>query len=558
VRSTEVTPPWEPKAVASRLLWLPAMGTTRVLSGVLLALTLAGCEGFSMLNALPTRPPQTPADQTLLPDEPSCEGIAPTVPYSPLRRLSRAEYGFTLDDVLGSALPETSGFVPDEKVGGYASNAVSSITALQLEDYLAAAEEVATRTAARLSNGGLGCDLAQETCVLPYLRAVTRRLYRRPASPEALNRLADLYRSGRSQWGAQVGLSLALQAAASSPYFLYHLEPAALKEQVEALDAYSVASRLSYFLWQSAPDDTLLDAAEAGALSTPAQVEAQARRLLADVRADRTLRSFHEQWLELESLLDAPKDPARFPSYGDAMRASMFAETHAFAVDVFRTQGGSMAALLTGSTGFIDAPLAELYGISAPAGSGVVATALPAERAGVLTQGAFLASHAHAAETSWVLRGKFVREQLLCGQIPPPPPAVDMSTPNDPNRLTNPSCSGCHRLMDPIGLGFEAFDAIGRYRGGPASGEVQGGPADLNGSFEGVVALSARAAQSLTVHSCLTRQWFRYATGREETALDRCSLASAQGAMTRKGGDLRELLVALARSDALLYRLATP
>ena len=184
------------------------------------------------------------------------------------------------------------------------------------------------------------------------------------------------------------------------------------------------------------------------------------------------------------------------------------------------------------------------------------------QRAGLLTQGSFLASRAHAADTSWVLRGKFIREKLLCQTIPAPPPNVDQQSANDPNRLTNPECASCHIMMDPVGLGFENYGPIGEWRAELVDGtpiDAQGELLDPNGegglgAFSSPVELAVKLAGDEEVLSCFTTQWFRYASRRFEGEHDACALEKTHEQFAKSGYDIKELLVAITKSDVFRYR----
>jgi hypothetical protein len=491
-----------------------------------------------------------------------CAEAGPNVGETPLRRLTRAEYQNTIRDLLRIDTDVASGFVPDEIVGGFASNSVTGMSKLQVEDYLAASETLVAEALAAHQAEWLPCDVAETDCVRPFLQDIGKRAFRRPLSPELEQSLVGLYESSRETWGGQKGLELALMAIVNSPHFLYHLEielPAAGAEVIP-LDSYELASRLSYFLWHTMPDDQLLAAAEAGSLSTPEGLAAEARRMLDDERARAALDVFHSQWLELDMLDELVKDPELFPEYSEQLAHAMREETLSFTRDIVES-GGSADTLLTATHGFVDAELAALYGVEAPA-SGMSRVELdPATRSGLLTQAAFLATRSHAAEPSWVLRGKFVREKLLCETLPPPPPNVDQKQANDPNRLEDPNCKSCHLQMDPIGYGFDRYDAIGRYRetddsGNPISdqGEVNGN--DVVGTFQGAVELSKELAGVDRVKECLAKQWFRYATRRADTDDDACSIDHAYSDFAAHGFDVRELLVAITTSDAFRHRRA--
>ena len=486
------------------------------------------------------------------------------VAESPLRRLTRREYNNAVRDLLGDDSRPADDLVPDESISGFASNSVAPVTKLQVEDYVTVAESLAAKAVADNLPALITCDLSDESCVAEFVARFGRRAFRRPVDAALADGLLDIYRTGASSWGATKGFELLLQTMLASPHFLYHVElPAEGAEQVAPVDGYALAARLAFFFWQSVPDDELLDAAEAGELDSAEGVASQARRLIEDQRSTQMVESFFGQWLMMgmsqsfDDIDEQLKDPTLFPEWGPELGAAMRRETMAFAEHVVR-DGESLETLLTASYTFGDAEVAALYGAQ-PAADGFGRIELdPGERAGLLTHASLLAARAHASENSWVHRGKFVREALLCDPIPPPPPGVNMNTANDPNRLTNPECMGCHRRMDPIGLGFEQYDAIGAFDdGASASGElIDAG--DLSGTFASPVDLASRLAASDVVRRCLAKYVFRFAAHRAETEQDACSLETADAAFVESGTTLSELFVSIGQSDAFRYRRTTP
>jgi hypothetical protein len=336
------------------------------------------------------------------------------------------------------------------------------------------------------------------------------------------------------------------------------------------LDAYELATRLSFSLWGTGPDDALLDAAERGELTTKEQVRERARAMLTDPRARDAVAHFFEQWSGVERLSVVTKSAAAFPAFSSDVKLAMAAELPAFVEHVVWEGDASLRALLTSPVAYVNAALAPLYGVSAPATPGFVSLPQAQRRSGLLTQAGFLSVQGHPDQTSPVLRGKFVRAMLLCQPPPPPPPDVDISLPSLAEGATarerlashlavGTSCNGCHSLMDPIGLAFESYDAIGRYRerDGNAvldtSGEVTGvNDAALGGKFADVRELAEKLADSQTVRACLGKQWFRFSSGRSEVEVDACSLDALTTAFAT--GDVRELIVASTQTDTFWFR----
>ncbi len=499
-------------------------------------------------------------------DGPAASCDTPSVAATPLRRLTRFEYDNTVRDLLGdSSRPATESFSPDELSGGYAANGVAPVSATVLDQYAAAAETLAATFVGADGQGEAGidawvdCPHDQGACATDFVTEFGRHAFRRPLQPVEVDDYVALYESGKAEFDATTGLRLVVEAMLMSPNFVYHVETVpqgADATDVAELSAFELASRVSYFVWASAPDTALLDAAESGALSTADGLEVQVRRMLDDDRTSDALASFTGQWLHVQDLPDRVKDNEMFPQWSLSLADAMQREIPAFADEVIRFGDGKLQTLLTASWTMGDAQLAALYGVAPPAGEwGRIE--LPAdERAGVLTQSGFLTTNAHATEGSWVYRGKFVRENMLCQPLPAPPPGVEVNEPNDAGRLENPECASCHVMMDPIGQGLDDYDALGIYQDLGSSGEVSG--VEGLGTFDSAVQLSNALADNDVVHQCFATQWFRYAARRTESPPDACAIGDIQTAFADSGQDIRELMVAVALSEAFRYRTALP
>lgn len=498
---------------------------------------------------------------------------------SPLRRMTRAEYDATVRDLLGDDTRPGQALVVEEEALGFDNQATSlTVTQLLAEQLMKTAEEVAERATEDLP-GLLGCDPTttdDEACFQAFLPSFGRRAFRRPLTDAERSRFEDLYAWGRTEFDVRTGVELVLETMLQSPAFLYRVElggAAPVERDVVPLGGYELASRLSYLFWGSMPDDALLDAAEHGQLGTPEELEAQARRLLADPRAREAVARFHVLWLGLSHIEELSKDAAVYPEYDDALRPLWKEEATRFLDHVVFDGTGTVAEMMTASYSFMNADLAAFYGVSdGPTGSAFERVTLPAnERAGLLTLPAVLATYAKQNQSSPVHRGKFVRERLLCQTLQPPPNNIKIEAPEvDPNATTreqfaehsdNPACAGCHLKMDPIGFGLEAYDALGRYRetdhGLPvdASGEITD-TLDIDGPFDGAPELAERLGRSAEVRQCVATQWFRFGYGRVEKEADACSMKTVQEAFAASGYDVRELLVALTQTPAFRYRHA--
>jgi hypothetical protein len=310
--------------------------------------------------------------------------------------------------------------------------------------------------------------------------------------------------------------------------------------------------------------------AEVGRLHEPKDVEAEARKMLQDPRALNVLGPFLEDWLELYRLDSQTKDPTRFPEWSDALAAAMRSEVSQTATELAFRGEGSLGSLLAGNRTMANAALAQIYGSDTSMGETFAKVSLnESQRAGLLTSAAFLASHAGSQESFPVARGAFVRRHMLCQDIVIPaniviePPAVD---PNVRGRerfnqhRDDPTCAGCHAMMDPIGFGMEGYDALGRFRTTEGnnlivdtSGELVNA-GDISGAFNGGPELAKRLASSGAVQGCFARQFFSYAIARTYGDEDACAIAFIENKFLEAKGDLKELLVALSLSDNFLYR----
>lgn len=492
---------------------------------------------------------------------PQCEGLE--IAAAPLRRLTGLEYDNTVHQLLGDQTQPASSFAPDESVAGFSANAVAPLSALQLDQYFTAAERLASEAVAERWDTVVGCDVADADCIPGFVASFGRRALRRPVTDEEHASYLALYEQTATAVDADAGVEVLIAAMLMSPSFLYHVEPSEGDDEGPVvLGGYAMASRLSYFVWNSMPDDELFDLAEAGMLADAEVVQTQVRRMLDDQRAASTIASFHRQWLSIDGLGEAVKDAELFPEWTVALGEAMEHETIAFADEVIRRGDGSLHTLLTASWSVVDADLAALYGVPAPQAGFAVTELDPEQRAGVLTHASFLASNAHAAENSWVHRGKFVRERLLCSELPAPPPGVEVNDANDPDRLETPECASCHTLMDPIGTGLDNYSPIGAFQTVDDSGETIDGSGEVVGitdvgTFDGGVELAHALAGAPQVGDCMATQWFRYATRRKETPDDACTVSGIRAAFSDSGQDIRELMVAIASSDAFRFHTAS-
>ena len=378
-------------------------------------------------------------------------------------------------------------------------------------------------------------------CARQILSTVSRRAYRSEPSERDLATLMDFFRQGRKDGGSfDSGIDLALRRVLASPKFIFRTErdPAG----IAAGAAYRVsdidlASRLSFFIWSSIPDDELLDLAARGALSRPATFERQMRRMLADPKAQSLVDNFVGQWLQLRNVRSKQPNSHEFPDFDDNLRQALHAETELFFGSIIR-EDRSVLDLMNADYTFVNERLARHYGIPNVYGSHFRRVTLPDEtRRGLLGKGAVLMVTSHPHRTSPVIRGKWVLENIL-GAPPPPPPDVvppfeEETAAARPKSVRerleahrrNPACAGCHRMIDPAGLALENFDAVGAWRS--RDGGTRGTPVDASGQLvdgtkvDGVVALRQALMREPEIFvGTVTEKLLTYALGRGLVASD--------------------------------------
>jgi hypothetical protein len=494
--------------------------------------------------------------------------------------MTALEYDNTLHDLLGTVSGSSAGFPTEERRLGFDNNAAALTSSpILVEQYLLAAEKAAAGAVATNLASLVACDPVAagiDACGQKFIGSFGASAYRRPLDADDTALLTTVFNVGKAT-DFKTGVRLVIETVLQSPRFLYRPEfgvPPKGSETVVKPDDWEMASRLSYFMWHSLPDAPLLAAAAAGKLTERADIEAQVSRMLADPKARGMVADFNSQWLRVGEIAAIEKDRAAFPAFSPAIAQLMQQETARFLDAVTWEGDGNLAALFGAPFSFMNASLAKYYGVTGVGSDAFIQVPLLAttQRAGLLTQGGVLALLGKANQTSPVHRGKFVREQLLCTDLPPPPADLMIKPPELSATLTtrqrftqhatDVACSGCHHLMDPIGLGFENFDGAGIFRAVEngqtvdAHGEVAS--SDIIGPFNGVAELAGKLAASQQVRACVATKWFRYAYGRGETAGDACSLGTIESKFAAGGYRFRDLLMAMTQSDAFLYRRVTP
>lgn len=472
--------------------------------------------------------------------------------FAPIRRLSHTEYTNTLRDLLpGAELPALN-LAADPRVEGFSNNAGTlGPSTLLTRQYYEAARSIARDLDV---TSLVACDGAEDGCDARFVRELGRRAFRRPLADDEVQGFLTLFEAGGD---FEVGARLVVQSMLQSADFLYRPE---LGGEDRVLTGYEAASRLSYFLWATMPDDVLLDAAEAGELDTRAGVEAQVERMLADPKAREGLLVFHREWLDLAKVRGMLK--LEEENFDDAYAASIQESAERFVWARLFEDQGSILDLLVSSDYPVDATMAALLGVEAPADAWGTAAVDPSKHAGILTHPAVLASHAYAHYPSPVLRGVFVLDRVLCTPVTPPPADVDTVLPDpddSPEPLTNrewyhmatiekgAQCAGCHEAINGIGYAFEHYDSMGRYREVDNGMPVDAASEALGFEFADAIDFSAQFAQSERFQGCVVDKWITYATGGTASLGGGCVQADLRQTLVDSDMSAVELIAALAR-----------
>lgn len=549
-----------------------------------LALVLTGFLGVACVARLSGDSEQgepTPSFPDVVTEDPSTlpDGVPPA---SRVLRLSYGDYERTVSDLLGLDVHPAALFPAEPPgLGSYEELGALSVNERLLGELQLAAASLAAEVLATPSSFAtvVPCTTEDASCRDQFLDAFLLRAYRRPPTESELTRFAALFDgAGELLQGGNAfrdGVSLVVEAVLQSAKFLYRAEVGAGAQDGTGtrLDDFEIATRLSYLFWGTMPDAQLLEAAQAGTLSTPAGLADQAERLAADPRVRARVLDFHERWLQLDGLTGVEKDTATFPQFSQELVASMKAEALRFVEAVTLEESGAIGALLTAPVAFVDDKLAALYGLSGSFGPELARVDLPADgpRRGLLTQAAFLTGHSSAStRTSPILRGVFVLQRFVCQKIPPPPPGAEMMSPEDPPatellttrqyfewKTSMATCSTCHDRINPAGFAFESFDAIGALRT-----SENGAPVDPAGTVSlGTNVIGFQTAAEFVeglaglpqTRDCYAQHWLRYAYGRENAGGDARTLGLLARDMEREGFGVRDVLLGITRGAAFTH-----
>lgn len=494
-----------------------------------------------------------------------------------IRRLNRVEYDNTIRDLLGLELSLSQDFPADDVGNGFDNiGDVLTIPPVLLEKYLAAAEEIAKQAwedpqvRKRIEVHTAKSDDQKVAVAIRNIKEFAERAYRRPLTDDELQRITGLMMFAWQQDSPVEEIFQTVVAAIlTNPNFLFRVEhdpPEDDDDGIIELNSYEIASRLSYFLWSSMPDEELFNLAKREQLRKPEVLRQQVQRMLQDPKGSALVKNFAGQWLQLRDVPNLSPDPEKFPGLNDELKLAMQRETELLFEHVMRNNL-SILDFLQSDVTFVNESLAAHYGFEGVSGSEFRQVSTGPNRRGVLSHASILMLTSNPTRTSPVKRGKWILDNILAEPPPPPPPDVpeleeggetlgSLREQMEQHRA-NPSCSACHRKMDALGFGFENFDPVGGWRDRDgrfdidASGELPGGK-KFDGAAELVKILVDEKKAEFT--QCLTKKLLTYALGRGLESYDRCAIHQIVSAVENDQYHFGTLVTAIVLSDPFRMR----
>ncbi len=489
-----------------------------------------------------------------------------------LRLLNSFEYANTVNDLLNSNAGSATadGFEPDTVVRGFDNNAAAAkINTGRLDAYWSAAEKLATD--ANLS-GVMTCaaGTARDQCATTFVASFGKRAFRRPLVAAETTSYTALFKTAGSN---EEGARRVIQAMLASANFLYRSEVGTTVNGKFVLTPYETASVLSYSFIGSMPDAALFTAADNNLLSTPAELRAQADRLLATPKAKAQIANFGLQWLHIGDVAGLQRDRTLYPEFNPVMGKAMQTELEMFLQEIFLQPGHSMAGFFQSNFSFLNEPLAKYYGIAGVTGNNYQKVTVNEQRSGVMTKGAVMSTLSNLKESHPIHRGLLVRRNLLCQEFGLPPPNVGEIEPLDPNKptrerfaahTTNATCQSCHQYIDDVGFGFENYDAVGRYRTTEGNNLLIDATGSISGlkimtesdsyNFNNLTGLaSVLAGPGMEPSSrCLTTQYQRFAQGVAQP--NECGVKSSYSRWQNKSTDVKVMMLETVTSPTFLNR----
>ena len=499
-----------------------------------------------------------------------------------IHRLNNTEYDNTVRDLLGTTTQPAAPFLAEEGLNFDNTASALGMTSAQYQGYFDAANALLSEALADPAQRArfLSCtpSVAGDPCARQIIGSFGTLIYRRPLETTEVDRAMKVYDAdlARAQTGTEA-IGQALRAMLSAANFLYRIEydanPASTAPH--SVSPYELASRLSYLSWSSMPDAALLDAAKSGALTDPAALEATVDRLLADGKANAFVESFAGQWLGIRKLITHSVTTQVFPTYTSALADAMMTEGQMWFQE-FLNHDRPLTEWFTADFNFVNGPLAAHYGFP-PTGKGdqfVRVENTTDQRQGFLGLASFLTQTSFPSRTSPTLRGAWVLTEMLCSPPPPPPGNVpkldDSATPEEAmqpagsenvrvrleRHRTDPICRGCHALLDPMGLGLERYDGIGRYREAYPNGDAitPAGVLPDGTPFSGPQELGALLGKDARFNACVQSKLLTYALGRELEPFDTATIAKMKQRWAARGLTFRNLMKEVVLSDAFRFR----
>ncbi len=528
----------------------------------------------------PTTPGDAPPGELAEEMEP-IDCVTPQVPKAPMHRLTRFEYNNTVRDLLGIESRPADALPGEERGNGFGNDAAAlGVSRLLIDGYRSVAKDIASEVAgdASAATALAGCDpagIGEAACRDQFIGAFGSEAFRRPLEPSEQTVLTNMFTTGQELGGDFAsGVRAVVEATLQMPQFLYRPEFGEVVDAATGLGrptSYEMASRLSFMLWGTQPDEALLQAAAEDRLTDPAEIAAQAERMVADPRTRDVVEFFHQQWLGLGGLNSLERSPDYYPTFVPGMGALFREETERFIDHVVWEGQGDLVTLMSAPFTFVNQELAEFYGIQGVTGDEFQRVDLdPAQRAGLITQASVMSMTTPGSRTNPIVRGKWLLNKIVCVEVPNPPVGLMVEEPEVVPGLStrerfaahreDPTCFACHQLIDPVGFAFENFDGVGLWRDLDndlpidASGELPA--SDAAGPFNGPIELIQRLAQSQDAKDCYVGSWLAYGYGISESSTEACARQQLEGAFAAADGNVQQLLVALAGTDAFLYRPA--
>ena len=477
------------------------------------------------------------------------------------RQLTPKQYGNIVSDLFK---------VDSATAKSFTGNPLGTLDEVAVERRSNAAEEVARAAVANLA-AWAPCTTGDAACAAQVIDSIGTRAYRRPLTDTERTQMQTLFDAGNAENGFEMGVEWLLTGLLQSPHFLYQFAKPAAGEvagQVTQLEPYELASRLSLFVWDTLPDDELMQAAAGGLLADQAMVSTQLNRMVQHPNFKRGVESFYSGWLKLKAFEElARQDDALTADLTLTLAESLLRG----ATSVYDTPAPTLESLMTGDTYYMDAEMRSFYGLEG-GGAELEPVQLAGEgRHGLLTHPSLMALLARPTETSPINRGLFVQGTILCNEVPHPPEdlAIPNLSPPSPDRTTrdrlsehteNPGCAGCHAIIDPPGFALENYDFVGRYRAVESGKAVDTSgtlvsAGDVGGPFANGAELLARIANSAQAKTCFAQQYLSHALLRPLTTepADQCALDNITRSFAPTG-DLRQLVVAIAGTDSFRMR----